>query len=187
MLVSASVEAASYFLLPISQLCQSKSFPRKAVLLRHAKSTWLIALACWILALACWLLPSFSLLVGSASALLASACVPSSIRRGLGRRLVWAHFWCGARTRAPGYRSRSVQARRLNPAATRASGVLGGINCRQWSTRSVALACPCRSLEGSRLQLKNLVWERASIFAGNKHLIGLVPYVRLRIYHGTPC
>jgi hypothetical protein len=37
MLVSASVDAASYFLLPISQLCWNKSFSRKAVLPRYAK------------------------------------------------------------------------------------------------------------------------------------------------------
>ena len=86
--------------------------------------------------------------IGAASALLASASAPSSIRRGLGRRLVWASFWHGACTRAPGYPSRSVQARRLNSAATHALGVLGGINRQQWSARSVALACPRMSLEG---------------------------------------
>jgi hypothetical protein len=64
-------------------------------------------------------------------ALLASASASSSIRRGLGRRLVWASFWRGACTRTPGYCSWSVQARRLNSPATRDLEVLGGINCRQ--------------------------------------------------------
>ncbi len=164
--------------LPISQLPWDESFSRKAVLLRHAKSQWLnpsFSLLDF----------SFSLLVGAASALLASASAPSSIRRGLGRRSLWAPFWHGARTGTPGYRSHSVQARRLNSAATRALGVLGGTDRRQWSARSVALACPRRSLEGLRLQLKNLVWERASVDAGNKRSITLVLYVRLRSYHGT--
>jgi hypothetical protein len=48
------------------------------------------------------------LLVVAASALLASASAPLSIRRGLGRRSIWAPFWRGACTRAPGYCSRSV-------------------------------------------------------------------------------
>ena len=65
--------------------------------------------------------------IGAASALLASVCVPSSIQCGLGRHLVWASFWCGTRTGSPGYCSWSVQACRLDSAATRASGVLGGI------------------------------------------------------------
>jgi hypothetical protein len=128
MLVSVSVDAASYFSLPISQLCRNKSFLRKAVLPRHAKRV--------------------SDSIGAASALLASASAPSSIQHGLGQYSVWASFWCSACARAPGYCFRSVQARRLNSAATRASGVLGGINHRQWSVRSIALACPCRSLEG---------------------------------------
>ncbi len=57
--------------------------------------------------------------IGAAYALLASASAPSSIRLGLSRRLVWASFWCGTCACAPGYRSRSVQARRLNSDATR--------------------------------------------------------------------
>ncbi len=116
MLVSVSVDAASYFLLPISQLRRNKNFSRKAVLPRRAKRV--------------------SDSIGAASALLASASAPSSIRFGLGRRLVRASYWRGARARAPGYRSWSVQARRLNSA------------CQQWSRRSIALACPRRSLEG---------------------------------------
>ena len=104
MLVSASVDAASYLLLPISQLCQNESFLRKAVLPRSAKRV--------------------SDSIGAASALLASASTPSSIRRGLGRRSVWASVWRGACVRAPGYHSWSVQACRLNSAATRALGVL---------------------------------------------------------------
>jgi hypothetical protein len=128
MLVRVSVDAASYFTLPISQLHQNKSSSRKAVLPRHARRV--------------------SDSIGAASALLASICAPSSIRRGLGRHLVWASFWHGACARAPGYHSQSVQACRLNSAANRASGVLGGFNCRRWSVRSVALACPRRSLEG---------------------------------------
>jgi hypothetical protein len=48
---------------------------------------------------------------------------------------------------APGYCSQSVQACKLNSAATCASRVLGGINRQQWSARSVLLACPRRSLE----------------------------------------
>ncbi len=126
--MSASVDAASYFLLPISQLYWNESFLRKAVLPRHAKRV--------------------SDSIGAASSLLASASVPSSIRHGLDRRSVWASFWRGARTRAPGYRSRIVQACRLKSAAPRALGVLGGINCQRWSVCSVALACPRRSLEG---------------------------------------
>ena len=126
--MSASVDAASYFSLTISQLRRNKSFSRKAVLPRHAKRV--------------------SDSIGTGSALLASASASSSIRCGLGQRLVWASFWGGACVRAPGYRSQSVQARRLNSAATRALGVLGGINRRRWSARSIALACPCRSLEG---------------------------------------
>ncbi len=110
MLVSASVDAASYFLLPISQLHWNGSFSRKAVLPRHAKRV--------------------SDSISAASALLASASAPSSIRRVLGRHWVWASFWRGACAHAPGYCSWSVQARRLNSAATRALGVLGGINCR---------------------------------------------------------
>ena len=86
--------------------------------------------------------------VGAASALLASACVPSYSQCGLGRCSIWASFWRGACVRALGYRSRSVQARGLNSAATRASGVLGGINHWQWLARSVMLACPCWPLEG---------------------------------------
>ena len=76
MLVRATVDAESYFLLPISQLCWNESFLRKAVLPRHTKRV--------------------SDSNGAASALLASASVPSSIRCGLGQRLVWASFWCGA-------------------------------------------------------------------------------------------
>ena len=128
MLVKASVDAASFFLLPISQHCRNKSLSRKAVLPRHAKRV--------------------SDSIGAASALLASASAPSSIRHGLSRLLVWASFWCGACARAPGYRSRSVQARRLSSAATPALGVLGGINCQQWSACSVALTCQHRSLKG---------------------------------------
>jgi hypothetical protein len=128
MLVSASVDAASYFSLPISQLRRNESFSRKAVIPRHAKRV--------------------SDSISAASALLASASAPSSIRRGLCQRLVWASFWHGACARAPGYCSRSVQARSLNSAATCALGVLGEINHRQWSVHSVALACPRRSLEG---------------------------------------
>ena len=128
MLVSASVDTASYFLLPISQLRQNKSFSRKVVLPRHAKRV--------------------SNLIGAASAFLASASAPSSIRRGLNRRSVWASFWCGACACAPWHRSRSVQTRRLNSAATRTLGALEGINRRQWLARSIALACPRRSLEG---------------------------------------
>jgi hypothetical protein len=55
--LSASVDAASYFSLPISQLCQNKSFSRKAVLPRRAKRV--------------------SDTIGTASALLASA--PSGV------------------------------------------------------------------------------------------------------------
>ncbi len=110
MVVRATVDAASFFLLPTSQLGRNNSFSRKAVLPRHAKRV--------------------SNSIGVASALLASASVPSSIRCGLSRRLGWASFWRGACARAPGYRSRSVQARRLNSAATCASGVLGGIDRR---------------------------------------------------------
>ena len=119
----------------------NESFLRKAVLPRHAESTWLnpsFSLLDF----------SFSLLVGAASVLLASACVPSSSRRGLGRRSVWESFWHEACARAPGFRSQSVQSQRLNSAATSALGVLWGINCRQWLARSVVLACPCWSLEG---------------------------------------
>ena len=165
MLVSASIDATSYFLLSISQLCRNESFSRKAVLQRHAKIV--------------------SDSISAASALLASASVPSSVRCGLGRCSVWASFWRGLCARAPGYCSRSVRARRLNSATTRALGVLGRINCRQWSTGSVALACPHRSLEGLVRDSKNLGWERASIFASSKRLIALVPYVRLRDYHWT--
>ena len=107
MLVRATVDAASYLTFPISQICWNESFSRKAVLPRHAKRV--------------------SDSIGAASALLASASAPSSIRRGLGRRLVWASFWRGAWACAPRYCSWSVQARRLNSAATCASGVLGGI------------------------------------------------------------
>ena len=124
----ASVDAASYILLPISQLRQNKSFLRKAVLPRHAKR--------------------ISDSIGTASALLASASAPSSIRHSLGRCSVWAPFWRGACTCTPGYHSRSVQAHGLNSAATPALGVLGGINCQRWSAHSIALACPRRSLEG---------------------------------------
>ena len=76
MLVSVFVDTASYFLLPISQLHWIESFSRKSVLPRHAKRV--------------------SDSIGAASTLLASASAPSSIRRGLGRRSVWASFWCGA-------------------------------------------------------------------------------------------
>ena len=126
--MSVSVDAASYFLLPISQLRRNESFLRKAVLPRHAKRV--------------------SDSIGTAFALLESASVSSSIRRGLGRCSVWASFWRGVCARAPGYRSRSVQACRLNSDATCASGALGGINRQRWLARSVALACPRRSLEG---------------------------------------
>jgi hypothetical protein len=129
MLVRASVDAASYISLPISQLHWNESILRKPVLPRYAKRV--------------------SNSIGVASAWLASASAPSSVRCGLGQCLVWALFWRGTCVHAPGYCSRSVQARRLNSAATRALGVLGGINCRRWSARSVALACPSRSLEGS--------------------------------------
>jgi hypothetical protein len=135
------LRAESYFLLPISQLRRNKSFLRKAVLPRHAESMCLnpsFSLLDF----------SFSLLVGAASALLASACVPSSSQCGLGQRSVWASFWCGACMGAPGYCSWSVQARRLNSAATCALGVLGGINRWQWSAHSIVLDCPCWSLEG---------------------------------------
>ena len=115
------------FLLPISQFCRNVSFSRKAILPRHAKQD--------------------SGTIGAASTLLATASTPSSIRRDLGRCLVCASFWCGACTHASGFCSRSVQASRLNPSATRALGVLWGINHQQWSVRSVALACPHRSLE----------------------------------------
>ena len=110
MLVRATIDAASYFSLPISQLCRNKSFSRKAVLPRYAKRV--------------------SDSIGAASALLASASASSSIQRGLGRRSVWASFWRGACACAPGYCSQSVHACRLNSAATCASGVLGGINHR---------------------------------------------------------
>jgi hypothetical protein len=128
MLVSAFVDAASYFSLLISQLCWNESFSRKGALPRHAKRV--------------------SDSIGTASALLASASAPSSIRRGLGRRSVWAPFWRGACAHAPGYCSWSVQARTLNSAATCASGVLGGITRQRWLAHSFALACPRRSLEG---------------------------------------
>ena len=122
MQVRATVDAESYFLLPISHLCWIESFSRKAVLPRHAESTWLnpsFSLLDFI----------FSLLFGAASALLASVCMPSSSQCGLGRRSVWASFWFCACTCAPWYCSRSVQNRRLNFAATRASGDLEWINC----------------------------------------------------------
>ena len=178
MLVRATVDAESYFLLPISQICWNKSFSRKAVLPRHAESTWLNS-SFSLLGF------SFSLLVGAASALLASAWVPSSSRRGLGRRSVWASFWCGACACTPGYCSRSVQARGLNSAATHASGVLGGINCQQWLVRSIVLACPCWSLEGLLFVTQKPCLRKSYRFASNKHLIVLVPYIRLRSCHGT--
>ena len=132
MLVSTSIDAASYLLLTISQLCRNKIFSRKAVLPRHDKRV--------------------SDSISAASALLLSASVPSTMWHGLGRHSVWVSFWRGACERPPGYRSRSVQAHTLNSAATRTSGVLGGINPQQWSARSVALACPRRSLIRSRTQ-----------------------------------
>jgi hypothetical protein len=68
-------------------------------------------------------------------------------------------FWRGARARAPGYRSWSVQAPGLNFAATRALGVPQGINRQQWSARSVVLAFHAGpwDLGGLCSQLKNLV------------------------------
>ena len=72
MLVSVSLDAASYFLLPISQLHWNESFSRKAILPRHAKRV--------------------NDSIRAASALLASASTSSSIRRGLGQRLVWTSF-----------------------------------------------------------------------------------------------
>ena len=123
--MSASVDTASYFSLSHFSTSWERN-SRKAVLPRHATT------------------PSFGLLdfclVVAASALLASASAPSSVRRGLGRRSIRAPFWRGACARAPGYRSRSVRARTLNSAATRASGVPRGINRRRWSARRVALA-----------------------------------------------
>ncbi len=131
-------------------------------------------------------LASFSLLVGAASALLASASAPSSIRRGLSRCSIWAFFWRGACAHAPWYRSRSVRARTLNSAATRASGVLGGTNHQQWSARSIVLACPRRSLEGLLFATqKTCLRKNQRFFASNKPWIALVPYVRLRDYHRT--
>ncbi len=139
MLVRATVDAVSYFLHPISR---NELSLRKAVLPRHAESQWLDWRCFW---------------------LLASASAPSSSQRGLGRRSVWASFWCGACAHAPGYCSWSVQARRLNSAATCTLGVLGGINHRWCSARSVVLACPCWSLEGLLFRTQKFVWERASI------------------------
>ena len=73
-------------------------------------------------------MPRVSDSISAASALLASRIVPSSIQCGLSQCLVWASFWRDACTHALGYRSRSVQAHRLNSAAAHALGVLGGIN-----------------------------------------------------------
>ncbi len=166
--MSTSVDAGSYFLLPISQLRRNESFSRKAVLPRHAKRV--------------------SDSIGAAYALLASASASSSIRHGLSRRSVWASFWRGACARAPGYCSRSVQARRLNSTVTCALGVLGGINRQRWLARSVALACPCSSLEGLLFATQKTCLRKSyHFFASNKRLIALVLYVRLRSYHGTPC
>ncbi len=156
MLVSVSVDAASYFSLPFFQLHWNKSFSRKAVLPRHAKRV--------------------SDSIGAASVLLASASAPSSIQRGLGRRSVWASFWRGACAGAPGYCSWSVQARRPNSAATRASGVLGGIHCRRWSACSVALACPRRSLEGLLFATQKTCSRKSKRFFASKCLTALVPY-----------
>ena len=76
----------------------------------------------------------------AAFAFLAQASLTPSRWCQLSRRSVWAPFWCGARARAPGYRSRSVWACMLNSTATCALGVPRGINCRRWLARSVALA-----------------------------------------------
>jgi hypothetical protein len=133
MLVSASVDAASYVLLPISQLpweqLEKGSLTKTChEYVTHSTKELMVLTS---LSNSCFGFVSSSLLVVAASALLASASAPSSIWRGLGRRSIWAPFWCGARVRTPGYRSWSVQARTLNSAATRALGVPGGINCRQ--------------------------------------------------------
>ena len=85
---------------------------------------------------------------GTVSALLATLCVPSSIRRGLGRRLVWVSFWRGAHVPTPGYCSWSVLARGgSTPLLLALWGSLGELNHQQWSACSLVLACPCWSLE----------------------------------------
>jgi hypothetical protein len=151
MLVRVTVDAERYFLLPMSQLPWNETFSRKAVLPRHAKNTWLIS--CFSL-----LYFSFSLLVGIASALLASAWVPSSSQRGLGWRSVRASFWCGACARTPEYHSLSVQAHRLNSAATHALGVsLGELIADNYRHVALCLLAACC------LQLKTFGWERASV------------------------
>ena len=143
MLLRATIDAASYFLLPISQLLRKESFLRKAVLTRHAKSQWLnrhrfcfVSISKLTIIQRTWRWPML----------------------GLGILLVRHLHAC-----APGYCSWSVQARRLNSVATCALGVLGGINCRQWSARSNALAFPLWPLEGLLFAAQKLVWERTSV------------------------
>ncbi len=185
--MSASIEAASNFLLPISQLHRNESFLRKAVLPRHATSMLLnpsfslvLDFSFSLLALACWL--ALLLLCQRQLALhCPSSMASTEARYGLpfGVALARAH---------QGIALGVYKFGRLNSAATRALGVLGGINCRQCLARSVALACPRRSLEGLLfVTQKTCLRKSQRFFVSNKCLIALVPYVYLGTTTGQPC
>ncbi len=154
----------NYFLLPISQLCWNVSFLRKAVLPRHAKSSWLHWCCFYFVSVSigATIQPTWPRLMLSLGILFGAALAP-------------AHQGIALGVSKPVGSTLPLLALR---------GYLGELNCQRWAACSIVLACPCWSLEGLLFVTQKTCLRKSKHLASNKHLIVLCT-VRLRSCHGT--